>query len=423
MLTSGALMSGSAKSLRLLGPALTMKEMNVICWGLFISFLLLPVSLLLERRVQTGAALQGAEVDFTYFYGLGRILNEYPADRLYDYDLQKRILTEIHPLSSGTYGPNPYHPIIAVLFGPFARLPFLTAYLLWGSISFIFYIVGLAILMSHYFPGDRLRQSLTFCLALSFYPFLWTMANGQISTIAFVSLALVFRQEDLDRPLQSGLALSICLYKPVLLVLVLPMLLLTRRFKTLVGFAAGAAAIALFTTIKAGVLVWSGYLSFLLSFGRRVASRQLWQYVDLASFSFSLFGRHSAWGLTLLLGLAGLLAFILFRTWRQSIGAPKPATALVWGMTLTWTLVLNVYIPVHDCILGVLGVIATAAVLSRAQRGYLHRWFALLCFLTFALFWITVHVAETTGFQMITVCLAALGTLQIGILRKIIRPT
>ena len=417
------MMNGLAKFPRLLGPALTLKEMNVICWGLFISFLLFPAGLLVGHRVQTGALLQGAEVDFTYFYGLGRILNEYPADRLYDYDLQKRIFTEVHPLNSGTYGPSPYPPIVAVLFRPLARLPFLRAYLLWGSISFIFYIAGLAILTSHYFPGDRLRQSLTFCLALSFYPFLWTMASGQISTIAFLSLALVLRQEDLDRPLQSGLALSICLYKPVLLVLVLPMLLLTRRFKMLVGLAAGAAAIAVFTTIAAGVLVWSGYLSFLLSFGRRVASKQLSQFVDMASFSSSLAGRHSAWGLTFILGLAGLVAFILFRTWRQSIGAPKLATALVWGMTLTWTLVLNVYIPVYDCLLAVLSVIATAAVLSRAQRGYLHRWFALLCFLTFALFWITVHVAETTGFQMITVCLAALGTLQIGILRKIIRPT
>ena len=127
---------------RVLGPAPTLREINVVCWGLLLA-LLAGLFLVVESRNRHGQLLQGFDADFVYFYSMGRMLNEYPLDRLYDYELQKRICTEVHPLTSGAYGPIPYPPYVGILFQPLARMSYPAAYLLWLCVSLILYIAGL----------------------------------------------------------------------------------------------------------------------------------------------------------------------------------------------------------------------------------------------------------------------------------------
>jgi hypothetical protein len=109
---------------RLLGPPPGLKEINLICWGSFVVFLLIPVCVILVIHARTGSDLiRGLHSDFTYFYGIGRIVNEYSVARVYDYQLQQRIFNEMYPLQSGVYGPSPYPPFVALVFSCFARLP------------------------------------------------------------------------------------------------------------------------------------------------------------------------------------------------------------------------------------------------------------------------------------------------------------
>src|SRR5437879_2930786 len=116
---------------RILGPAPTLKEINLVCWGLFAVLLVLPVYSVLQSRDQQGQLLRTFDADFVYFYAMGRLLNEYPADRLYDYELQRRISDEVHPLTEGIHAPIPYPPYVGIFFQMFARLPYVAAYLLW----------------------------------------------------------------------------------------------------------------------------------------------------------------------------------------------------------------------------------------------------------------------------------------------------
>src|SRR5262249_35758112 len=155
------------------------------------------------------------------------------------------------------------------------------------------YAAGLALLARWFFPRDALAASLIFCVALSFYPFTWAAATGQPSTIGFLAMALAFREDQREHPFLSGLALSVCLYKPVLTVLFVPMLLLTRRFRTLIGYGAGAVAGAALATLVEGPRVWKGYLDLMFSFGRTHAltersSLPLVIHVDIPSFSSQL---------------------------------------------------------------------------------------------------------------------------------------
>ncbi len=414
---------------RFLGPALNLKEMNLICWGLFVAFLVLPVCVVVVRQAKTGQLAQTfVEVDFVYFYGMGRIFNEYPADEVYDYELQKRAFTEVHPLKAGIYNPVPYAPFIGVLFRPLAHLSYFRAFLLWSAVSFSLYIAGVAFLTARFFPHDPLRRSLIFCFALCFYPFIgWTMTTGHLSTIGFFSLAWAFREDDLEHPFRSGLALSIALYKPTLVVLLLPMLVVTKRFRTLFGVAAGGSILALFSTVAEGVRVWPGYINALLSYGRGSAGvdahpfKQAWKYVDLSSFASLIPGGRTWQGQMVLLGCACWAAFSLAQIWWRSAGSRRPASTLVWATTLTWTLILNVYVPIYDSILIVLSAVATAGVLKDVSERY-YKWFTVLWVLILGSSWITVRVADATGIQIVTLLFAVLGVLQLAATRKALHP-
>ena len=82
--------SGLPRLLRgIIGPALNLKELNLICWGLFIAFLVLPVCYVLHGKLKAGELRRSPEVDFIYVYSMGRIFNEHPAAEAYDYELQK----------------------------------------------------------------------------------------------------------------------------------------------------------------------------------------------------------------------------------------------------------------------------------------------------------------------------------------------
>ena len=155
----------------------------------------------------------------------------------------------------------------------------------------------------------------SFFLSPFLFPFLWIMNGGQLAAIGFFAFALALREEDRGHFVRSGLALSLCLYKPSLLLLFLPMLVISRRYRTLAGFFAGGIALILFTVAVEGVTVWSGYLGLLFSFGSAAASthgyRILRYYMDLASFSSLLPGGRSLAGGAILLGCAGWASFPL----------------------------------------------------------------------------------------------------------------
>src|ERR1041385_1787986 len=155
----------------ILGQVAGLKVMNGLCWGLFAVLVALPIYSLLQSRDPQGRLLRTFDADFVYFYTMGRLLNEYPANLLYNYSLQRRISDEVHPLTEGFHAPIPYPPYVGIFFQAFARLPYVTAYFLWLSISLLLYLAGVTLVSTRFLSPDPLRLSLIYCLTLSFYPF------------------------------------------------------------------------------------------------------------------------------------------------------------------------------------------------------------------------------------------------------------
>jgi len=414
---------------KILGPRPGLKEMNFVCWGLFIGCVIIPLSVVLLAQFKGGAAFfLRSPVDFVYFYGIGKIADERSAINVYDYSLQLQVFNEILPLDgSGIYGPSPYPPFVAEFFRLLARLPFKYAYLLWTGISLVLYIAGIAFVIREFLPGDRLKSSLIFCLALAYYPFLIsTLANGQLSSVAVFFVGVALSLEKRSWPFFSGLALSMLTYKPTLLLLVLPMLLLTRRIRMLFGFVTGAGTLAVLSTLLAGGQIWPTYGSFLNSFGHTTGlyghtSLRLWKYVDLNSSSYSVPGGRSRSILMILFCIVVVIAaWLSILLWKSTNGG-KPEKRLVWAATLTWTMLLNVYYPIYDTILVTIALILTLSALKDLAWQYAADWIVCIAVLTFAVSWMTESVSKKYGLQPLTLLLITLAMGQASILHRVIR--
>jgi hypothetical protein len=399
-----------------LGPVPKLRDLNFIFWGLLFVCFVLPFSIVVIQSHRP------PDADFAGFYSLGRILNEYPPSQLYDYALQKRICQQVHP-RSGEYGPLPYPPYVALFFRPFTLLPYWAAYALWIAISILLYASGLRILLRRFFAQPPLVSLLIYAFAFSYFPFIgYTVGNGQLAAVGFFAFALAIQQDDSGHGIRCGLALCLCLYKPPILLLVLPMLLLSRRFKALLGFVAGTLFIVGITIAIEGFTVWPRFLATIRSFGNSSIGIQnhsflpLPKYVDLTSFSSMLHGGRSLPALVFFLALGTVALALLVRFWWQSKAAQPPTRILVWAATLTWTLLINVYVPIYDSILIVLSVVLTASVLQRFPFGGLHRWFLAYWTLILASSWFTVALSKKFGVQLLTLLFVGFGFLQFSML-------
>ena len=355
--------------------------------------------------ITTPARLK-SKVDFPAFYNAGRIINEYPRGSLYKGELQQRLYREIVP-GSKTDLFFAYTPFFALVFAPLARLPYFPAFGIWSLGSLALFILGFKLTWTAGALAAK-QFGTGLLLAISFLPFYsWCLLTGQTSAFGFFWLASAIYLDRQGRSLASGCALAVLLYKPTLLLLLLPMLAITKRWRCLAGFFMGAAILGLASLFVIGFSGIPDYLEMLAFFSRAKRSGlHLTQFdVDAYAFFLPLAGKYS-WLAMLVLAVS--VTPLLIKAWRQD---PKNSFAIA----ITWTLVLNFYVVIYDATLVILAVVLTAGLLSpKLPRGL--RWLLLALFL---IPWVSRQSAAGYGFQPMTVALVAFGGYQLWMtLRK-----
>lgn len=412
---------------QLLGPPPGLKEINLACWGALAAFLALKVGVPLWLEARTGVpSLHILPADFIYFYGIGSIANYYPLARLYDYKLQLRTFNAIYALHDGAYGPSPYPPFVALFFSPLARLRFTAAFSLWAFASVAMYLGGIGAVLKSAFPCEPLKASLVYCLALAFYPFLiGTLANGQLAAVAVCALGLAIAGERAGKPWLCGLALSLLAYKATLLLLLVPMLLLTRRLKALAGLLAGTCVLVLVATAFGGFAVWPAYLRFISLFGRVAGSGRsglpLAKFVDILSCVQAALGSQSPIGNMIAAIVAAFIVIALAILWWRSACAARPAQMLAWATALTWTLLINVYVPIYDAVLVAVAVMLTiGAAALMEEREAIMGWIVLLAISVEAASCFTSEIAAQYRVQILSIAIAVLGLAQMRLLKRAI---
>jgi hypothetical protein len=409
-----------------LGPMPGLNELHLACWTLVIVLFILRFCIPVWVQFKAGkGSIPLVPNDFIYFYGIGHIVKDYPAARLYDYGLQLQVFNEIYKPPTRAYGPSPYPPFVAMFFSMFARAGFRLAFFLWTGCSLLLYGVGIIAAVKDFFPRERVKISLILCFAVAFYPFFWGIfTNGQIASVAVCAVGLAIYLERRCRLFESGLLLSILAYKPTLLVLLLPMLLVTRRFRTLAGFATGVAALMAVSTGFSGIQIWPEYAQFLRLFGQLTgmngqSALLLYKYVDLNSFLQAIAGGRTEAATLILIAItvavSGTAAVLL---WRSAKGG-SAAQSIVWAATLTWTLLLNVYVPMYDSVLIVIAAILTLGAMKELKWDAAVRWITALSMMVFAVSWVTYDFAQAHRVQLLSVAFAVLGIIQLILLYRV----
>ncbi len=365
------------------------------------------------RRTMFGVPLG---VDYSCFHAAGLLLDRGQAERLYDLDLQDKVHRELHPATlSFERMPFVNPPFFALLFWPLAKLPYSVAYGVWLALTVALFAGGWWLSLRGT-PGlSRRDRSMAWLLALSFEPFIVECCiGGQSSAFGFFWIALALDCERRRQPFAAGLAWGMCLYKPTFLLLVVPMCLVTRRWRQLAGFVVTSLALAAVSWATVSAVGCREYSRLALEFlhqsaGTRSVFRHA-KYVDLVS-AFRLWAGEtlSAVDLLLLASLSGALLVALIHAWWRNTDGETDSSSTnewLWAATLTATMVVNVHMAIYDTLPVLLSLllIARNATPLRLPEGSLRRLLAAVYLAP----WVSVIAAERFGFQAMSWVLVGL---------------
>lgn len=391
--------------------ALSARELLIVCAVVLVVFTA-GVGLRASGSRWTGDVWT-AGGDLVAFYVAGRILNEYDGARLYDIDLQERVHRDVVTGAKAMNRTFAYPPYIASLFQPLARLPLPVALAAFMIVTPLVFLGGLLLLNARFGSARSDERALLVLAGLTFFPFLgYTWLGAQISAIGFAAVALALYADDRGRPFVSGIALSLCLYKPTLAVLIGPMLLVSGRVRHLSGFAAGTVLQILLWLAIGGVASFATFAEEIRWMMARTTAGQSffnpYRYADLNAFFRLLPYGQSPAGRVVLAVVVVAAAVALVMTWWRSQHADRPQQQLVWAATLTWTLILNVYVPFYDTVLVVpAAALAVAAVRARGWVGWNRLGPAIAC--VYLAPWVAELCARTFSIQIYTLALGAFG--------------
>jgi len=398
------------------------KRLRTICVGIVAAAVLMWVVLL---ATSTGArTLLGTELggDFPNFYAAGTILRTQPS-RLYDLPLQSRIYHRLLPdepaASALPYG---YAPALAVIFRGLAALPYPAAYAAWSAFNLGIYLAAiwlLALACPTVPEPDRWMGAL---LAISFEPFLIECVHGgQVSAIALLLVSAAIALDRKGWATAAGACVGLLAYKPTLLIFLLPVFVLSGRWRMALGAAFSVSTLALASLAAVGWKGCADFVRLMISYSRWTTHGGIifrtWKYVDANSF-LQMRGLAPSAGATILLGVLWLIALVVLAwLWRN-----RPGCA--WPATLAATLVINVYVPVYDSILIVPAGFLVAEWLAKNRGAACVGYFRWVLAAVWALPWISQTLAQIAGLQVYTLALAGMGiyALALAILNDDARP-
>ena len=321
---------------RTAGDRATLARRRVILWG----GVLLVLSWAVHGWAVVGPGLQTRTgeikgADYVQFFLLGSLLNAGHADRLYDTaaiaaEAKRRIAPqmEFHPAR------NPYGPQVALVFGPLAAVAFLPSFLLFSVISALAYTAATWVLWRH---APQLEHSGAYVvlLAASCPGLLYTLRFGQISTLTLLAPALAVAALAADRRFVAGLCLGLLAYKPQLLVVVMPTLLLARDWRCLGGVLTMSAGQLALGWLVAGNGGMHEYVETLRDLARRPELVMLYPENAHSLRGFlRLLGMPAAWATGITFALIPACAWALARVWRPTGDPLMQVGALVTGMLL-----------------------------------------------------------------------------------------
>lgn len=316
--------------------------------------------------------------DYLAFFMAGDLVANGHAARLYDLaaqtEYQRLFMATLNPAWSGTclyLNPPHYAWAMSLL----ARLGYGPSLAAWWTLSLACF-AATAWQWRRWLGPARIRPALL--LAICSPPWFWALAGGQNTFFSLFILTTFCTLLLRGRPFWAGLALSLLLYKFQLIALPAAFLLLTGRWRALLGLAGGTLATLTLTLVTVGGESLGAYAAL------------AGQFADLMRVGgFDIPKQHSWHGFVALLGsgwlpppwLRALTAgaslatvALLLHTWRGPWLPVQARLPLQLAATLVAAVVTSPHLFHYDMLLLALpAVLAGSAAIGTAGRARARR--------------------------------------------------
>lgn len=206
--------------------------------------------------------------DFSSLYQRGRaiihedfpaIIHRFPALNGTDYMVET---------PNGPFPPDTMHPPYELLI--FVGLAFFKsriAYPLWWGCNLV--LLGFAAyLLSRHVSNLQSRFHYLLFLIATFFPVFVALVQGQTTVLLLVLLILSFDSLEAQRDFRAGFFLAMGMSKFVLIIPMVFLLVLERRWRSLAGFAAGCVALFLVALSLVGLGGIAAYVRLVAGYGR-----------------------------------------------------------------------------------------------------------------------------------------------------------
>lgn len=283
--------------------------------------------------------------DFRGYYASAQIALQHGFSSVYDQELQNayQAALPLRCLDSSLIQPRlkvsmPYLPVFVILFLPFSLFGFTNSYLIFSALN----LVILAVYLLRFSKAFRITPSFFELFAWSAcLPAISNLGLGQSNVFLMICLgefSLAFLNE---KPRRSGLWLAGMLIKPLSLIMLLPGLILQKRWRVLIGFLAGGLMIMLSSLLLAGTDGVHASLELARRFGGPLIqtgpAMMNWRALALNLETF--FPEWVSWGIAVL----GMLIMSLgtLKLWCQKSQQNETAFLLLMLASLTATFTIS----------------------------------------------------------------------------------
>ena len=295
-------------------------------------------------------------IDYVAFYNAGGMVNEGRFTDIYDLEKLRARETELLLSLDGqveadfVVNPIQYLPIFILPFSLLARLDFPVSLWVWQGVNLVG-LVGYLWFFARKVSGKMpsLQVTLLFLITL---PVLLNFHYGQVNVWLLICVGEFLRAAQDKKPYAAGLWLGGLLIKPHLLILLLPFLLIQKRYKEILGFSLSALIVLGLSFILVGVEGFVALKDIMFEAAQGGVSsgyqymmnwRMVSHYVEL--FSAPLVGK------VVLFALMAITAGLPLVIFRKKIAADSPHFAIAVLGVLAATTAVTYHIHVHTAMI------------------------------------------------------------------------
>ena len=235
------------------GKSSGMKSVRLTLFALF-SYLLILQLVVCISGLRLGPKDSS---DFRQLYTAGYMVRQGQGRELYNYELEEQLQNRI--VSPGKPLPFDHFAYETLLFAPFSLLKYSTAYFAFGVFNIFLLAAAQRLFRPYLSPLESLGKLAPEAIFFCFLPAAIALILGQDSILLLVLAVLAFLALERGHDARSGLFLSLGLFKFQLILPIVLLFLLWRRWRFVFGAASGGLAVLCLSTWLTG---FSGMRAF-----------------------------------------------------------------------------------------------------------------------------------------------------------------